>query len=103
MTANYHTQFAYNAGITSAAMNAVLSQLDTGITGAITRVGVLETKAAGTVATSVTLGASTELTIASGAVTLSGSRYHTLDTEGDAALDYMDTITGTAGAIFYLK
>jgi hypothetical protein len=43
------------------------------------------------------LGLATELTIDTGAVTLSGSHgIHTIDTEGDAASDDLDTITGGA-------
>jgi hypothetical protein len=103
MSRNYHTPLAFNSLITSVSLNAIFSALDTGISGVNTRVGVLETQAAGTAATSITLGASTELTIASGAVTLSGSKYHTLDTEGDAATDYLDTINGNAGDIFELQ
>ena len=41
--------------------------------------------------------APSELTIVSGAVTVPGTlrvRYHTIDTEGDAASDDLDTITG---------
>lgn len=38
-------------------------------------------------------GVSTELTITSGAVTKTQS-YHTIDTEGDAASDDLDTISG---------
>jgi hypothetical protein len=103
MSRDYHTPLAYNSLITSASLNAIFSALDTGIGGINTRVGVLETQAAGTAATSITLGTSTELTIASRAVTLSGSKYHTLDTEGDAATDYLDTINGNAGDIFQLQ
>jgi hypothetical protein len=103
MSANYHTPLAFNSLLTSASLNAIFSALDTGISGMNTRVGVLETQTAGTTATSITLGDPTELTIASGAVTLSDSKYHTLDTEGDAATDYLDAINGNAGDIFELQ
>jgi hypothetical protein len=46
-------------------------------------------------------GASTELTIASGAVTATGS-VHTIDTEGDAASDDLDTISGSEANRLYL-
>lgn len=42
---------------------------------------------------SISSGASTELTIATGAVTATKT-YHTIDTEGDAASDDLDTISG---------
>ncbi len=46
-------------------------------------------------------GASTELTIASGAVTATGS-HHTIDTEADGASDNLDTISGGAAGRLYL-
>ena len=49
------------------------------------------------------LGASTELTIATGAVTATKS-YHTIDTESDSASDNLDTINGgTVGDILILS
>lgn len=53
----------------------------------------------------VTLGPSSELTIASGAIVPTGS-YHTVDTESEAASDDLDTITATNatdGAILVLR
>lgn len=51
----------------------------------------------------VLLEASTELTIASGAVTISQT-YHDIDTEGDASSDDLDTISGaTEGRILILR
>ena len=47
----------------------------------------------GTLANEVAFPASTELTISSGAVTVTQG-FHTVDTEGDAASDDLDTITG---------
>lgn len=47
--------------------------------------------------------AATELTIASGVVTITQDR-HTIDTEGDAASDDLDTISGgTAEQVIYLR
>lgn len=46
--------------------------------------------------------AATELTIATGAVTVSQT-YHTVDTESDAATDDLDTITGAAGDLLFLR
>lgn len=52
---------------------------------------------------SIASGASTELTIATGAVTATKS-YHTIDTEGDAASDDLDTIGGgRAGQILVVQ
>lgn len=52
---------------------------------------------------SIATGASTELTIATGAVTATKS-YHTIDTEGDAASDDLDTISGgRAGQILVVQ
>ena len=49
------------------------------------------------------LGPDTELTVASGVITPTGS-YHTLDTESDASTDDLDTITaGKQGDILVLR
>jgi hypothetical protein len=49
------------------------------------------------------LDAATELTIASGAVTRSGNN-HTIDTEGDASTDDLDTVSGgTEGDLLLLR
>lgn len=54
-------------------------------------------------ANSISSGASTELTIATGAVTATKS-YHTIDTESDAASDDLDTISGgRAGQILVVQ
>ena len=51
----------------------------------------------------VLIGAASELTIASGAVAATRS-YHTLDTEGDAATDDLDSITGgSAGEVLLVQ
>lgn len=51
----------------------------------------------------VSLGATTELTIASGAITVTGS-HHRVDTEGNAATDDLDTINGgSEGKIIWLR
>jgi hypothetical protein len=51
----------------------------------------------------LSLDTPTELTIASGAVTVTRS-FHDIDTEGDAATDDLDTINGgSAGDILTLK
>lgn len=102
MSATYHTPFMPGVPADSLAINVPLGQLDQAIVNIDTRIDVLETQTAGTVGSVANYGAGTELTIASGAVTLSGS-YHTIDTEGDAALDYLDTISGSAGDVFMLK
>jgi len=50
-----------------------------------------------------TLGSSSELTIASGGITITSS-YHTVDTEGDAASDNLNTINGgSTGSILILN
>jgi len=46
--------------------------------------------------------AATELTIATGAITVTQT-YHTVDTQSDAASDDLDTITGTAGDVLYIQ
>jgi hypothetical protein len=52
---------------------------------------------------SLILPTATELTIASGAITVTQG-FHTVDTESDAATDNLDTINGVAaGQIVYLK
>lgn len=52
-------------------------------------------------------GSPTELTISSGSVTVSGSnawRFHSIDTEGDAASDNLETITGgNAGEVIIIQ
>lgn len=51
----------------------------------------------------IKFGTPSELTIASGAVTATRS-HHTIDTEGDAASDDLDTINGgTEGALLILR
>ena len=48
-------------------------------------------------------GSGVEQTISGGAVTITGS-YHSIDTEGDAASDTLDTINGgTVGSILYIR
>lgn len=55
------------------------------------------------VKTRLSIGAGSELTIASGAVTCTGS-YHTVDTESDGASDDLDTISGgVAGQILVIQ
>lgn len=49
----------------------------------------------------VSVGASTELTISSGAITVTAGN-HTVDTEGDAASDNLDTINGGTANNFVL-
>lgn len=49
------------------------------------------------------LGSATELTIASGQITVTQTR-HTVDTEGDASSDDLDTINGgSEGDVLYLQ
>lgn len=62
---------------------------------------VLAELAAGVGLTDVACAAATELTIAAGAVTATQT-YHTIDTEGDAASDDLDTINGLDDAQFYV-
>lgn len=51
----------------------------------------------------INLGENVELTISSGAVTRTQT-YHSIDTEGDAATDDLDTVNGgTAGDILILR
>ena len=47
------------------------------------------------------LGASSELTIASGAITVSRG-FHTIDTEADAASDNLDTVNGLVIGSLYM-
>ena len=56
------------------------------------RVNYLERLQIGTISL-LNIGAGTELTIATGEITVTQSR-HTVDTEGDAASDDLDTING---------
>ncbi len=52
-------------------------------------------------ATEFQFSASSELTIASDAITVTQA-YHTVDTEADASTDNLDTISGTVAGSFYL-
>lgn len=62
---------------------------------------VLAELAAGVGITDVTAAAATTLTIAAGVVTATQT-YHTIDTEGAAASDDLDTINGLANGQFYV-
>lgn len=61
----------------------------------------LQELASGIGITDVSAAAATELTIAAGVVTATQT-YHTIDTEGDAASDDLDTINGLADGQFYV-
>jgi hypothetical protein len=51
----------------------------------------------------INAGSPSELTVATGAITVTGN-FHTVDTESDAASDDLDTINGgTAGDVLYLQ
>lgn len=51
----------------------------------------------------LSVGSSSELTISSGAITVTGS-YHSVDTESDAATDDLETVNGGSdGAILILR
>lgn len=53
--------------------------------------------------TRLSVGATSELTIASGAITVTGN-WHSVDTESDGASDDLDTINGgVAGQVLYLQ
>jgi hypothetical protein len=90
MTTNYHTPHGVGDALTAAVLNGVYSDLDSGIT---TVSSAVNNAIDGTTAiTQLRLGTSA-LTIAAGAVTVTRSR-HTVDTEGGAAADDLDTING---------
>ncbi|MGB1287428.1 MAG: hypothetical protein ACPG7F_12895 [Aggregatilineales bacterium] len=84
MTTNHHSVHPTGQELTAVNQNAPLSELDTAITNII---GTDDTNPL------YRLGASTELTIISGAVTITKS-LHTIDTQSDAASDDLDTISG---------
>lgn len=86
MTTNHHTPIAVGAAANSTVFNAPLAELDSKITDVL----------AGTSAvTQLNVGAQSELTVASGVITVTKT-YHSVDTEADAATDDLDTISGGA-------
>lgn len=90
MSTNFHTAHPTGQELTSANQNAPLSSLDSAITNII---GTDDSNPL------YRLGASTELTISSGAVTITKSQ-HTIDTESDAASDDLDTMTIATSDVF---
>ena len=78
-------------GALKAAVGAI-TPTTVGATGAITAVGSISTSAG-----VIGLGTQSELTIASGVITVTKS-YHTVDTESDAATDNLDTINTAAAS-----
>lgn len=84
MTTNHHTAITTGAAANAATINSPLGELDAAISGIV---------AGSSAVTLLNFEDATELTISSGAVTATQS-YHTVDTEGDAASDNLDTISG---------
>lgn len=94
MSANYHTPIGVGAALDSLALNTIFGALDQGITDMDTRVDALESMRIGTEdLTLLNLGDQSTKTLASNAFTRSAS-FHYLETEGAAAADYLDTISG---------
>ena len=96
MTTNYHTPHGAGDALTAAVLNGVYSDLDSGITSVNSSLtSAINGAIDGTTAiTQLKLDTSAR-TIAGGAVTVTRSR-HTVDTEGGAATDDLDTINGGA-------
>ena len=95
MTTNHHTAFpagptAPGAELTSSNMNAPFSALDSAISAII---------GADSANPLYRVGASSELTIASGVVTITKS-HHTIDTQSDDASDDLDTMTIATSNVF---
>lgn len=94
MTANHHTPLATGAALNASVLNSPLSEIDSKLTSLL---------AGGTGFTQANLSTETELTIASGAITVTRSR-HQIDTESDAATDELTDINGGAiGDVLYLR
>lgn len=94
MSNNHHTQHAFGEALTAALQNAPLGQLDQAITNLL---------AGALTFSQIRLATPTELTIATGAVTVTNS-YHTIDTEADAASDDLDTISGgSVGDLLFIQ
>ena len=90
MTQDHHTPYPNGQELTSANQNAPLSSLDSAITNII---GTDDSNPL------YRLGTSSELTISSGAVTITKS-HHTIDTESDASTDDLDTMTIATSNVF---
>lgn len=98
MSTNHHDPHGEGDGLTAANLNAPLGQLDD----AITKLGN-GTTAMTPVVTALNVATDTTLTIASGAVTRSRVR-HVIDTEGAAASDDLETVSGgTEGDVLLLS
>lgn len=100
MTTIYHTPISVGAPVNASVVNAPLSQLDSAINNLNTSVSGLSASVTNilngaTPFVQLNLGATTTLTIAAGAITVSRTR-HLVDTEAAAALDQLDTINGSA-------
>jgi hypothetical protein len=94
MTANYHTPLATGAALNASVLNSPLSQLDSAMSSLTSGSEAID---------QLNLGVETELTIASGVITVTLSR-HQIDTEGDAATDELTQINGGAiGDVLYLR
>lgn len=94
MTDNHHTPHAFEEELTSPLQNAPLGQLDSAITNLL----------AGALAFSqIRFASPTELEIIGGAITVTQS-YHTIETEGGAPTDNLDTINGgAAGDVLFIQ
>lgn len=100
MSTIYHTPISVGAPVNAAIVNAPLSSLDTAINNANTNITTNTTAIANILAgatgfTQLSLGTTSDKTIAGGIITADKSR-HRLDTEGAAATDDLDTISGGA-------
>lgn len=100
MTTVYHTPISVGAPVNASIVNAPLSSLDTAIGAANVQISSLSATitnlvGGGSSFTQLSLGATTTLTITTGAVTAVRSR-HLIGNEGAVALDQLDTINGGA-------
>lgn len=97
MSTNYHTPISTSAPADATVFNAPLGQLDSQLKTTTDKITNLEAGAESMI--QLNFGAPAALSIAAGAVTVTQS-YHTLDTEGLAAFDDLDTINGGAAGDF---
>lgn len=94
MSTNFHTPHAFNFSFTAANANLPLGQLDQAITNLLAGADSID---------QLNLGTFTAKTIASGAITTSTTNI-TIDTEGAAATDDLDTISGlTTGDVIFMR
>lgn len=94
MTTNHHTAIAFGAAATSANINGPLGELDSVLTDMLAGDQPFD---------DLNFDDAVELTISGGAITVTQA-FHTVDTEGDAGTDYLDTINGgEEGDLLFLR